>query len=47
MEELLEKYTCAGRSNCILSTEKLDQFIALPHISSRIEEILILYKSHI
>lgn len=47
MDELLQKYTCAWRSNCMLSTKKLDTHIALPDINSRIDEILAIYKTHI
>jgi len=36
----LNKMTKAGRSNCILSTNKLEKELKLPTLQSRIEEIL-------
>lgn len=47
MEELTKKFTCAGRSNCILSTDKLDQYITLKNIDERIHEVMHTYKSHL
>jgi dTDP-4-dehydrorhamnose reductase len=43
MEELA-KFTKAGRSNCVLNTEKLEKKIALPPLKKRIKEILQNYK---
>lgn len=47
MEELIQKFTCAGRSNCMLSSEKLSKYIVLKPIQERIKEIMILYKTNI
>ncbi|MEX0596550.1 MAG: hypothetical protein WD512_08615 [Candidatus Paceibacterota bacterium] len=43
MEELTQKFTCAGRSNCVLSGERLDKYVILPAIEKRINEIIELY----
>jgi len=45
MQELLQKFTCTGRSNCILNSDKLEQYIELPRIEDRIDEILKKYKT--
>lgn len=47
MEELTQKFVCAGRSNCILSSEKLEKYIVLDSIDKKIKEIMHLYKSDI
>lgn len=44
MEELTQKFTCAGRSNCVLSGERLGKYTALDPIMNIIERILIQYK---
>ncbi len=46
-EEELSKITKAARSNCLLSTKKLEtEGIILPEIHERIREILVEYKKH-
>lgn len=47
MEELTQKFTCAGRSNCVLSGEKLEGYIKLEPIKDRIVHIMQKYKSSI
>lgn len=47
MEELIQKYTCAGRSNCMLSENKLAKYMTLKPIDIRIKEIMYLYKDRI
>lgn len=47
MEELTQKFTCAGRSNCVLSGERLNQYIKLEPINSRITNVMQQYKSSI
>jgi 3,5-epimerase/4-reductase len=45
--EQLEKMTKAGRSNCVLNTDKLAQAgITLPPINERVREVLTQYKEH-
>lgn len=45
MEELLQKYTAAGRSNCMLNGHKLGQYITLKPIQERIQEVMVAYKA--
>ena len=45
MEELTQKFVCAGRSNCMLSSNKLDQYIKLTPIDIIIPEVLYYYKT--
>jgi dTDP-4-dehydrorhamnose reductase len=47
MEELVQKFTCAGRSNCTLSSENLEKYILLDPIDKRIKEIMNIYKANI
>lgn len=45
MEELIQKHTTTGRSNCLLNSDKLAQYITLKPIEERIQEVMILYKN--
>lgn len=45
MEELTQKFVCAGRSNCMLSSEKLDKYIKLKPIQERMQSVMNTYKS--
>jgi len=47
MEELTQKFVCAGRSNCMLSSYKLDKYMVLQPIGEKIKEIMELYKNSI
>ena len=47
MEELTQKYTCAGRSNCMLSSDKLEHYIHLKPIGERMPDIMHTYKDSI
>ena len=46
IEKLTQKFVCAGRSNCVITSDKLDAYIALKPIQERIKDIMILYKSN-
>lgn len=45
MEELTQKYTCAGRSNCMLDADKLARYITLKPIDIRIQDVMEKYAS--
>lgn len=45
MEELTQKFTCAGRSNCVLNGDRLAQYVQIKSIWEKIEKILELYCS--
>ena len=46
MEELTQKFVCAGRSNCMLSSDKLNAYIELEPIQERIKKTMETYFSN-
>ncbi len=47
MEELTQKFTCAGRSNCVLTAGMLEKYIVLKPIDTRIKDILTNYTTYL
>ena len=40
MDELVGTYTCTGRSNCMLSTKKLESLFPIQSIQTGIEQVM-------
>lgn len=46
--EELSKLTVAGRSNCVLATEKLEnEEVSMPPVQDRLEDLIIEYKNNL